>query len=156
MAITACACAETDLRLRTHANGTKHVYRQCLACGRAVGSAVPHAQAEKEKPDGLLLFDEELRRQQQETRQLTMHLMHAAEHDQEQRQFEARYEEHIASEKWASLRQAVVLREHGQCQGCGRQYAHEVHHLTYKHLGDEFLFELVLLCSSCHRRAHGA
>jgi 5-methylcytosine-specific restriction endonuclease McrA len=40
------------------------------------------------------------------------------------------------------------------CEGCGDEKAQEVHHKTYKNVGDEFLFELVALCNTCHDRYH--
>ena len=39
--------------------------------------------------------------------------------------------------------QAGQLIEQTQC-----------HHLTYENVGEEFLFELVALCSDCHERLH--
>lgn len=41
------------------------------------------------------------------------------------------------------------------CEGCRTARATEVHHLTYEHCGDEFLWELVAICRSCHERYHG-
>ena len=38
------------------------------------------------------------------------------------------------------------------CEGCGVRRAAQVHHLTYEHVGDELLFELVAVCGQCHDR----
>ena len=32
--------------------------------------------------------------------------------------------------------------------------ATQVHHLTYAHLGDELLFELISVCDDCRKRIH--
>jgi 5-methylcytosine-specific restriction endonuclease McrA len=89
-----------------------------------------------------------------------------------QREFEARatadaewwdrYYRHVGggpkrypmSEKWRVLRQRVFHRSRGLCDGCGVNQATQVHHRSYDHLGDEFLWELAAVCLDCHRRAH--
>ena len=65
------------------------------------------------------------------------------------------YRRYLASDAWQRRRSRVLQRAGGRCEGCGEHPATEVHHLTYDHVGDEFLFELVALCSECHRRIHG-
>src|SRR5690606_38602063 len=65
-----------------------------------------------------------------------------------------RYHAHLNSPAWQAIRAKVLARAEGRCEGCGERHAREVHHLTYEHMGHEFLFELVALCSPCHRRLH--
>lgn len=65
-----------------------------------------------------------------------------------------RYDAHLSSEVWREKREAVLLRDGHLCQGCLSRKAEEVHHLTYKNLGNELLFELVSLCHECHSRSH--
>ncbi|MGI8399864.1 hypothetical protein ACRYWZ_26180 [Agrobacterium deltaense] len=48
----------------------------------------------------------------------------------------------------------MFKRSGGMCEGCGLAEAKQVHHLTYKHVGCEFLFELVAICDGCHERLH--
>lgn len=64
------------------------------------------------------------------------------------------YEAHLNSDKWRDIRGRVMERAQGICEGCRRGRAAQVHHLTYLHLGDEFLWELVAVCLDCHKRAH--
>lgn len=45
-----------------------------------------------------------------------------------------------------------VVNDLRLCEGCGKARATQVHHKTYRNLGDEFLFELVALCDACHKR----
>lgn len=66
-----------------------------------------------------------------------------------------RHEAHLRSPRWRELRVLVMRRSDDVCEGCGTRMADEVHHLSYDHLGDEFLFELVALCRTCHARWHG-
>ena len=68
----------------------------------------------------------------------------------------AKYEAHLASEAWRRTCNKVRDRAHGICEGCGeRRDAVDVHHLTYENMGNEFMFELVLICRDCHDRLHG-
>lgn len=65
------------------------------------------------------------------------------------------YAEYLRSTEWAARRERVMQRAGGICEGCRMQPATEVHHLTYEHMTQEFLFELVAICSDCHARWHG-
>lgn len=65
-----------------------------------------------------------------------------------------KYQKYLKSEQWQEKRKAVLQRDNYRCTGCGIVRATEVHHLTYAHKYDEFLFELTSLCSECHRKYH--
>jgi 5-methylcytosine-specific restriction endonuclease McrA len=62
------------------------------------------------------------------------------------------YLEYLQSPQWARTRATVFQRDRKICQGCLKVQATEVHHLTYKHVYAEFMFELISLCSDCHDR----
>lgn len=64
------------------------------------------------------------------------------------------YAEYLRSPAWASKRERVMQRAGGVCEGCRGRPATEVHHLTYEHVTQEFLFELVAICGDCHARLH--
>ena len=66
-----------------------------------------------------------------------------------------KYNSHIGSRKWQELREQVWDRESGICQGCASEPIEHVHHLTYANMSNEFLFELMGLCITCHLRVHG-
>lgn len=66
-----------------------------------------------------------------------------------------KYNHHIASPKWRELRSMVLRRANNTCEGCGINRAWHVHHDSYEHMGNEFLFELIALCGPCHSRIHG-
>lgn len=65
------------------------------------------------------------------------------------------YADYLRSEEWAARRTKVMQRAGGICEGCRDRPAEEVHHLTYEHVTQEFLFELVAMCGDCHARFHG-
>lgn len=64
------------------------------------------------------------------------------------------YREYLASYEWNLKRKKVLKRDEYRCQLCGVDTGLEVHHLTYKRVGDEALFDLVTLCFQCHRQEH--
>jgi hypothetical protein len=66
-----------------------------------------------------------------------------------------KYWAHLDSPTWRKLKNAVFEREGGICQGCASEPIEHTHHLSYAHMGDEFLFELMGLCITCHHRVHG-
>lgn len=157
-AFTASECkhdGEKELRIFTAKNNAKHIRPQCLVCGKEAGPSVA-----KSSVDGSALkpFDDELPKIYKERR-------HSEEEDIRQRhlRIEARakvaqsieYEQYRKTPKWAGLRRKVLTRAKHICEGCGDKPATEVHHLTYEHIFDEFLFELVALCRECHERWHG-
>ena len=66
----------------------------------------------------------------------------------------ADYSEYRNSDEWKELRSRIFKRCEGVCEGCGIADANEVHHKTYDNITEEFLFELLGLCSDCHKRWH--
>jgi 5-methylcytosine-specific restriction endonuclease McrA len=65
-----------------------------------------------------------------------------------------KYNAHLDSRKWKDLREKVIDRQKCICAGCEASPVEHVHHLTYAHMGDEFLFELLGLCIDCHLKLH--
>jgi 5-methylcytosine-specific restriction endonuclease McrA len=66
----------------------------------------------------------------------------------------ARYDAYMQSPEWAAKRRLVLQRARYKCEGCARRKASQAHHLTYEHLGNEFLWELKAVCRRCHARFH--
>jgi 5-methylcytosine-specific restriction endonuclease McrA len=66
----------------------------------------------------------------------------------------ARYDAYLASPEWQARRRLVLKRANGMCEGCGLRPAAQVHHLTYQHVGAEFLWELRAVCLECHQALH--
>ena len=64
------------------------------------------------------------------------------------------YNDYMQSPEWREKRKKVLQRDQYLCQGCLRERATQVHHLTYDHLGNEPLFELTSICDSCHEQCH--
>lgn len=61
---------------------------------------------------------------------------------------------YLKSKPWQQLRQLVLQRDNYSCLMCDNKHSLEVHHITYKHLGNERLDELATLCRTCHQSIH--
>lgn len=142
-----CDCRESELRERTLANGSLQLVRQCLRCGRAVGNPVKRASVS----EVVAPFDQELQDRYEADRDADAKSI--SKSFSRDSFFEA-YDPYLASPAWAQKRALVFKRANGICEGCGLAVPSEVHHLTYEHVGNEFLFELVALCGACHDRIH--
>ncbi len=65
--------------------------------------------------------------------------------------FWSRYQTHMNSEAWRTIRRAMVWLADGRCQWCGDTGSLEVHLRDYDRLGRERPEDLIVLCVSCHR-----
>jgi 5-methylcytosine-specific restriction endonuclease McrA len=65
-----------------------------------------------------------------------------------------KYQSYLNSSEWFALRLKVLARCNYMCEGCRSKPAEHVHHLTYAHIYNEFLWELVGVCNGCHKRVH--
>lgn len=123
-------------------------------CGRFV-SAVPGKWSDTAKPTCRICLDavvrrpeQERQRQEYERRRLEQERQRAAENEQ----WREWYRDYLASPAWKTLRAKVLARANGLCEGCMNAPATEVHHMTYAHVGNEFLWELRAICRACHER----
>jgi len=145
------------MRFRTLSNKTTAVHVQCTICGEAVGGAIKKTSITPEQLVALPLWDEGLRetyRQMAADHYRDERAGQRDEWDQQSPARKAEYAAYLQSDHWKDIRQRALVRDRFLCQGCLRDKATEVHHLTYAHRGDELLFELISLCDPCHERAH--
>jgi len=149
-----CGSSDTPLRRLVQRNGAEHVVAQCQRCGRR-STFIPKAMVAGLVSDisALPETDRQLRESFKAHELATNHELFSTAPANDSSWNEA-YDEYLASDKWARLREKVMTRSAGICEGCLEAPATEVHHLTYKHLGDELLWELVAVCRDCHRRCH--
>jgi len=66
---------------------------------------------------------------------------------------QAEYLLYLQSPKWKALREKVIKRYKGKCAVCG-QPGSETHHINYRRLGRERLYQLLWLCADCHDAWH--
>ena len=150
-----CDHEQEEIRYRLSSSGSKMYKRQCLNCGRGSQwikrDTIPN-RVNLVEFDGAL--EDEWARSRGRilaTRNRGFDLV-AERHRNERK---ALYHEYLSSPEWKRIRNSVVARADGQCEGCAERRADDVHHMSYDHQGAEFLFELVALCRGCHKRWHG-
>lgn len=64
------------------------------------------------------------------------------------------YRQYLNSEHWKNTRERLLERHGAYCDCCGSTDNINVHHLTYKNIGKENDYELIVLCHRCHQIMH--
>jgi 5-methylcytosine-specific restriction endonuclease McrA len=153
-----CDHKSTEIRKRISKSGSILVGYQCLHCGRASGKYLN----KKERPDTELhpwdegLEDKAHNGNKEKYIELRMDVIrkHYVLQCIEDNKRSQEYSDYLNSQEWKQKRSLVLKRDNYTCTGCGVARATQVHHLTYKHIYNEFLFELTSLCDECHDRVH--
>ncbi len=149
-----CEHPKQEVRQVIIANGSIQFRSQCLVCGELIGNALPQTSVHND----VLPKDECLPvryRKSREREYENLIQRHLEKQEQDNRQWWIDYGEYLNSIEWQQRRSKVLKRANGICEGCGERSATQVHHLTYKNVRQEFLFELVAVCDPCHKRLHG-
>lgn len=63
------------------------------------------------------------------------------------------YANYLASNEWKARRIRRLMMDRCTCQICGED-GENVHHISYKNLGNETMDDLVTLCKTCHWKQH--
>lgn len=157
-----CQHPRTERRRRTQRNGVEVHVLQCLECGRAVRNVPKNTWDGAGQPRA---FDDALFETKRavwharwlahvEAQQQERTAAYQAEQDAKNREWWRWYNQYLTTAQWKAKRALVMERAGGICEGCRTRKAVQVHHLTYEHVGDELLFELVALCGACHQKIH--
>ena len=147
-----CNHENTEPRARRDSLGRQLLQRQCLDCGSKVGTFLPRI-------DGVLIpeWDAALEQAGREAARVEREAASALLLEQNRALAFSDLSERYSRPDWQQKRAAVLLRDRNNCQsrlpGCAFHATH-VHHLTYSHLGDEPLFDLIAVCKPCHERIH--
>lgn len=64
------------------------------------------------------------------------------------------YSEYLQTPHWQGVKNAALQRADHHCQLCGGEDHLQVHHNNYERRGYERNSDVIVLCSSCHRRFH--
>ena len=141
-----CEHNSQETRMRTLSNGRLQPAIQCLVCGsqvRAVKNGTPTVGP----------WDETLQGRYCDLRNAEYERVRRQRQDQSDQWWE-KYDAYLLTETWRSKRARVLARDNYLCQACGTKVATQVHHLTYKRVFDEPLFDLVSVCENCHWKLH--
>lgn len=64
------------------------------------------------------------------------------------------YDEYLNGDIWKRKREQRLAIDKYRCSNCGTAKNLHVHHVTYEHLGDEPMEDLITLCQRCHELIH--
>ena len=70
------------------------------------------------------------------------------------RKHQPKYREYIKSKEWKKKRRAFIELHGRKCAACDSKNKLRVHHMSYRHLGNERENELIILCARCHEEYH--
>ena len=64
------------------------------------------------------------------------------------------YKDYLQTKHWQELRYRIAKLYNFTCNDCGEKLlgGYEIHHLTYKNIGNEKDKDLVCLCRNCHQK----
>lgn len=65
------------------------------------------------------------------------------------------YKEYLDSYLWQSKKEWMFENSNKECERCSSKHSLQIHHLTYKRLGNEKRSDLIFLCKECHEEEHG-
>jgi hypothetical protein len=157
-----CACLQQESRVRVVRGGARHIVFQCLTCGAQTRPVRRDEEGDRADAELNAMFDEALSQSWQERQNAAWESFRACRNETYQQvkvesdsEWWNRYSAYLQTAEWDAKRRRRLAMDSHLCQailsGCtGR--AEQVHHLTYKHLGNEPLFDLISVCVSCHDR----
>ena len=138
---------------KRNAAGNYVLRSSCSKCGQMTGSFLKYSEVTSSVPYN----------QEEIDRKFSFHRMIQSAYNQQKsmlwfhnrQEITDEYKKYLESWEWSDKAYKVKKRANFICEGCLEAPATEVHHTTYTHIYNEFMFELLALCSSCHRRIHG-
>jgi hypothetical protein len=144
-----CTHPKTNLVWNFSRGGHRQLRSQCAICGAMAGpvNKASEAPPNTQQADAAAFAASE-------SRWRLRHSLHAEKETQDREDWWDWYNFYLTSDQWQEKRRRVLERAAGVCEGCGERKATQVHHTTYAHAGDEFLFELRAICTECHERLH--
>jgi hypothetical protein len=150
--ISKYACSHPDQILTRFVctNNAIQFVMQCTACKARVGSPISHNKLSRKQKDNAPLFDEDGRAARREE----ISYQYAMNREKfNSARWWAEYTKYLASDEWKNKRSRVMARDNKRCTeqrpGCTKQ-ADEVHHLSYKNVGNEPMEDLTAVCHHCH------
>lgn len=154
-----CECSEWVYCRRTYSNGLDHIAKQCLTCGRQI-ELVKRSEFTIDEINSFGSWDEGIRKRYQLQRTAQWEAYNEIRDAERSAEFESRltnmqeeYADYRQTAVWRKKRDMRLRRDGWQCQAqmieCTDR-ATEVHHLSYRYIGNEPQFDLISVCRSCH------
>lgn len=146
----ACDCSSTVIAFRDCSNGVRQFVRQCLGCGKTT-SALRKAELTVTEKALALPINEGLKERRWKDRSQRLSELRDELTAREKAEWWKKYNAYLRSPTWISKRDRVLERDNYLCQACLKRRATQVHHITYRHVFNEPLFELESVCEFCHQ-----
>lgn len=147
-----CNLPNLQYRKSITQNGNFQLYKQCLNCGYVPRRLYKFKNDNNINIDEIQLLDK-LRSDAAISNQIdSMKNMSLTISNIKKTLFFSKLNQYYNTDKWKLKREKVLKRDNFLCQACLNKKAIQVHHLTYKHVFDEPLFELVSICIACHTK----
>ena len=122
---------------------------QCLTCGHPNSNILPYNDPDIATEAPIDPWDETLQQKWFDAFAAST----VKQNKDENKIWWDKYNTYLASPEWRAKSIAVRARD-PVCQGCRQNFSEQAHHVTYRNVGHEFLFELIALCAKCHDRLH--
>jgi hypothetical protein len=145
-----CELKLTEMRT---SDGRVQYRRQCQICG-ATGQALKMARLTHAEFSTRTAHDPEIQRRWLKQRNDHQILLNSLAKNSEDDAWFREHDAYLQTAEWRRRRSLVLQRSGGICEGCRKNRATMVHHLTYAHWKRELLWELVAICQTCHDVAH--
>lgn len=155
--MTDCPHSDVEVRKKTDRTGRIMLAKQCLQCGQPQSTYLSRNGIDL---NAIKPWDVDLQNDYWKKRSAESAARWQAEKDEKDRAWWARYHAYVNvnNPKWVAKRNAVFARDNYVCtakmERCTGTADH-AHHLTYKNLENEPLFELATVCRRCHEQIHG-
>ena len=132
---------------KSYDSNTIYAYEQCSSCGLKIRGPISKKGLDM---DSATIFNDELNQSLNDEIYKEYNSFQNELIEIRKNNFFAKYGEYLNSVAWKDKRDMVLKRDNYLCQACLLSKATEVHHMTYKHVFNEPLFELISVCKSCH------
>ena len=148
-----CKHPRTEIRERKNRGGALHLYEQCVTCG-ASGSLATKRPSDLKSPPAWNEGHEDQYKNARKAERDAILQKHIRKQKSGEEGFRREYDIYLTTPEWRVKRAKVLKRANGLCEGCLEREATQVHHLSYRHIFQEFMFELIAVCQECHARLH--
>jgi hypothetical protein len=151
-------CNIFDYVVYVQSNGTRVIRKRCVQCGELRNSVKKSEHPDYDKYEivdaAYIEARYEIIRQKYQKKQEQKRQEFENEQQRKNKEWWEWYNNYLLTYKWRNKRQRVLERDKHICQSCLINKATEVHHLSYKFVGNEPLFQLVSICDTCHKMIH--
>lgn len=145
-----CSSSEMEFVKYVFRNGTTNIRQQCNSCGKLHLDNFKHSYFNLKE----LRFKDDDKLNEHKEYRLKSYLKNNEIYENKSNILSEGYKEtYLRSPEWRYKRDLIIKRDKNKCRCCDEK-ARDVHHITYKRLGNEWSQDLISVCRSCHEKIH--